>query len=132
MCPIGSNLPRANDLHIFFTLIRTPDPSISHPPSDTLSHTPVPDVYKRQVQEAAKKSPEQIKKFSNLSQRLFILSQSIFCDPGLPMRPKMRYFSIPSILFMHSSIVFLGAATLILWLSLIHIYPSDSLTSTPE
>ncbi len=54
-------------------------------------------------------------KFSNLSQRLFILSQSIFCDPGLPMRPKMRYFSIPSILFMHSSIVFLGAATLILW-----------------
>jgi hypothetical protein len=67
------------------------------------------------VQEAAKKSPEQIKKFSNLSQRLFILSQSIFCDPGLPMRPKMRYFSIPSILFMHASIVFLGAATLILW-----------------
>ena len=36
------------------------------------------------MQEAAKKSPEQIKKFSNLSQRLFILSQSIFCDPGLP------------------------------------------------
>lgn len=53
------------------------------------------------VQEAAKVSGTDQKIFQSVPETFYPVTIHIR-DPGLPMRPKMRYFSIPSILFIHS------------------------------